>query len=131
PDPNNAAVWTAVPGLTFSTPKHSGLTVALDGNAAANRTLLTNALTGVTVGPNEELFLRWVDINDGNNDHAVAVDDLNVSWSVVAANTNKPSVTQQAVNKTVTVSARATFQIQATGQTPLSYQWYLTNSPDA
>jgi uncharacterized protein len=76
--------WLDVDALDFNSPIF-GTTAAsaLDGNAAANRTSLSNSITGLTIQPNEEVWLRWQDLNDANNDHGLAVDDLNVSAIVV------------------------------------------------
>src|SRR5205085_409398 len=57
---------------------------ALDGNAAANRTALSSTIT-VTVNNGQEVWLRWKDINDANNDHGLAIDDVSVTANGAAA----------------------------------------------
>jgi hypothetical protein len=80
--PNNG--WTGVSALTFNSPTVGATAAALDGNAAANRTVFSpTILTGVTLNPGDEIFLRWLDIDDSGNDHALAVDDFGVSFSQV------------------------------------------------
>jgi uncharacterized protein len=83
PAPN--AGWTGFGALDFTSPNVTSTTgVALDGNLALNRTVFTGVvLTGVTVNPGEEIFLRWLDIDDTGNDHGLAVDDFSVSFSAV------------------------------------------------
>jgi uncharacterized protein len=78
------AGWTPFTGLDFSSPTVGATAAALDGNAAANRTVFSSVvLTGVSVNPGDEIFLRWYDIDDSGNDHGLSVDDLTVSFSAV------------------------------------------------
>ncbi|MES2589586.1 MAG: T9SS type A sorting domain-containing protein [Bacteroidota bacterium] len=58
---------------------------ALDGNNSANR-VLKYAVFNVTLNPNEEIMLRWYDLNDAANDHHLQIDELSVTpWDVVAS----------------------------------------------
>src|SRR5580704_17946144 len=41
-----------------------------------------------------------------------------------SVNPNLPAIVTQPANQTVTVGSSATFTVTASGQTPLSYQWY-------
>lgn len=76
--------WTGFSALDFLSPTTGASAAALDGNNAANRTLFSNVvLTGVTLNPGEEIFLRWLDIDNSGNDHGLAVDDFSVSFSSV------------------------------------------------
>ena len=76
--------WTAFSALNFVSPTIGATAAALDGNLAANRTVFSGVvLTGVTVNPGQEIFLRWFDQDDAGNDHAFGVDDFSVSASVV------------------------------------------------
>lgn len=129
-DPTSTLVWTAVSSLNFDTPIVGATAAALDGHAAANRTVIAPvALTGLQIGPGEGVFFRWVDINDAGNDHGVALDDLSISWSTVAAGVNTgPSISAQPVNTTNYAGNNIQFAVTAAGTTPLSYQWYYTNS---
>lgn len=79
PDPNSNIGWTAVTALDFTGPIALSGTAALDGNAAANRVELSATLSGVSLAPNQELFLRWVDVNDAGSDHGLAIDSFNVT----------------------------------------------------
>ena len=93
-DPTAAAVtltnftattgFTADTNLNFVTPTvaASGTTgAALDGNAAANRTVLSDTINGLTISPGATIYLRFTDINDTGNDHALAIDDFSFSAS--------------------------------------------------
>ena len=71
--------WLDHDSLDFTSPIFGTTTnSALDGNAAANRTAKSSTLT-LTVGPGQEVWLRWRDIDHPNNDHGLAVDDLSVT----------------------------------------------------
>lgn len=79
-------VWTNDPTLTF-TQLHSctlatctgssAQRVALDGNAAGNRTSIAACVT-VTVNNGQEIWFRWSDVDNGANDHHLQIDDLEV-----------------------------------------------------
>jgi hypothetical protein len=74
--------WTTFPTLSFTSPTftNTGAGVALDGNAAANRTAKSATITfGTPVSVGQEIWIRWEDINDTGNDHGLAVDDLSVT----------------------------------------------------
>jgi hypothetical protein len=74
--------WTGLSALDFVSPVTAASGGALDGNALGNRTTLTGILIpGLTLNPGEQLFLRWVDIDDSGNDHGLAVDDLTAAFS--------------------------------------------------
>jgi uncharacterized protein len=82
--PGGVNGWTAFSGLSFSSPTIGAAAAALDGNSAANRTAFSGiSLTGVTLNAGEQLFLRWVDIDDSGSDHGLAVDNFSVSFSPV------------------------------------------------
>ncbi len=74
----SAGTWTNVPGLTFTSPVFSTTAATLDGNATANRTAISSAIS-TTVTPGQEVWIRMVDINDPSSDHALAMDDLTVT----------------------------------------------------
>jgi PKD repeat protein len=75
-------------GFNFSTPVDSGSAGALDGNAAANRVPgIGGTYTPAANITNGGIFyLRWADANDASADNGMAVDDLNISFSL----TNPP-----------------------------------------
>ncbi len=71
--------WTAFTGLNFDGPIALSGASALDGNAAANQVELSATLSGVSLAPNQELFLRWSDVDNAGSDHGLAIDNFNVS----------------------------------------------------
>ena len=132
-DALNANSWTAFTGMDFTTPT-TGLTAgALDGNNPANEEVFTNVvLSGVVVQPGQEIFLRWFDTNDTGNDHAVAVDNLTVSFSVSANSpppqTNSPVITTQPQSEAAGEGGFAIFSAGATGSPSPDYQWQFNNT---
>lgn len=75
---NNNAVFTNNTALNFARPAGND-TVALDGNAAANRQQIGAVLSNLDFGPNEFLFVRFTDANDSGNDAGLAIDDFTLS----------------------------------------------------
>jgi hypothetical protein len=61
--------------------------VSYDGNAPANRVLLSSTIRGFQWLPDTDLFVRWIDINHLGNDHGMAIDDFSI-----VANTPEPCV---------------------------------------
>jgi hypothetical protein len=73
--------WTSFPSLDFVSP-NTGTAGALDGNDPTNRQVFAGVpLSGVSIAPGEELFLRWHDPNDAGNDHGLAIDDVTVTFA--------------------------------------------------
>jgi predicted extracellular nuclease len=75
----NNGTFIAVPSLDFTAPNTSGSSVATDGNAAGNRTVISAIVTGLTWAPGQTLVLRWTDVDDPGSDDGLAVDDLTFS----------------------------------------------------
>lgn len=69
------AFFTDVTALDFVSPIATTVG-ALDGNAAANRSLIGATVSGITWTNNTVLLLRWTDINHDGADHGLAIDDI-------------------------------------------------------
>ncbi len=81
--------YTAMGGnFNFIQPTLTPVSVALDGNAAANRvTGIGGTYTLPTAAaPNSTVFLRWFDFNDGGTDPLLGVDEFSFSATL----TNEP-----------------------------------------
>ena len=86
-----SGTWIDFDPLDFTSPIFGTTSSsALDGNAAANRTNLSASLSNLALAPGQEIWLRWSDINDPNNDHGLAIDDFNISAGFV---TNPAGIT--------------------------------------
>ncbi len=81
-----ASGWVAVPALNFTSPNISANTLAvLDGNAPGNQTALFTTLTGMSLAPDQELWLRWTAtaLAGATRDHDIAIDDLTVTFGAI------------------------------------------------
>ncbi|MHA6247286.1 T9SS type A sorting domain-containing protein [Pontibacter sp. CAU 1760] len=73
--------WVPYPELNFKSPHYFKEGKALDGNAASNRKLMA-AMLNVELRDGEFLMLRWKDLDELEVDHALAIDDFTISWTV-------------------------------------------------
>ena len=97
-DAVNSQSWTAFNALDFVSPivNVGGSGTGLDGNASANRQVFASiALSGASVAPGQEIFLRWRDVDDAGSDAGMAIDNLTVNFQTTtnAAPTNSPAAT--------------------------------------
>ncbi len=110
------------PQFDFNTPVDSGPEGPLDGNNAVNR------LTGIggtyvpaqPVAPGQIFYLRWADADSPSFDHAVAIDDLAMTFTF---SNPPPSIVMQPQSLMVNAGGTATFSVLASGNGDLSYQW--------
>jgi hypothetical protein len=81
--------WVSISSLDWTAPKQGAANAALDGNAAANRNVLSATFTpGAAIPDATNFYLRWLDWNDnGTNDHGLAIDDV----SITAVSAPEPS----------------------------------------
>jgi hypothetical protein len=94
-----SGTWTSFSALDFSSPIHTSTAAALDGNSTANRAAISSTLT-VIVADGQEVWIRWVDVNDAGSDHGLAVDDFSVTPVGSASSTN-PTIAGTANPSTV------------------------------
>jgi uncharacterized repeat protein (TIGR01451 family) len=72
--------WTNVDALDFTNPiKTAGTAGALDGNAAANRTAISNSIASLSIGSGATFWIRWNDLNASGADDGLAVDDFSLT----------------------------------------------------
>jgi hypothetical protein len=90
-----SGTYTPYGELSFISPTLTPPATTLNGNLAANRTLIT-ATINVTIPPGEEIMIRWTDVDDTSFDHALGIDDMTVTPKAVNTGTkdiSKASVT--------------------------------------
>jgi len=76
--------WKNLSSANFISPITSGGTIG-NGNLAANRvTSLGASVSGLQWQTGQALWLRWVDTNDKDSDHGLAIDDFSFNASVSA-----------------------------------------------
>jgi Domain of unknown function (DUF4347) len=102
----NSGIWTSFNSLNFNSPIASLSNSLLDGNLVANRTVIAptriNLATPLKAG--DEIMLRWEDIQDSGNNHALAIDDLSVQ--VITPTSIAPTISFSGV--TLSYSENAT-----------------------
>lgn len=114
-----SGTWTDFDPLDFTSPIFGTTSAsAIDGNGPANRTNLSASLSGLSIAPGQEIWLRWSDINDANNDHGLAIDDFNISAGFV---TNPAGIT-------ITESGGST-DVNEQGETSDTYTIALNSLP--
>jgi hypothetical protein len=60
-----------------------GTSVALDGNAPANRVAgIGDTITGISLAPGDELWLRWSDANSSGLDQGIGIDNFSITFAV-------------------------------------------------
>lgn len=79
-DINTGTFFTAT-DLDFTAPNTTGTSIALDGNAAGNKTAVSHTVTGINWGAGQTLVLRWSDVDDSGSDDGLSIDDLTFSTS--------------------------------------------------
>ena len=82
--PSGDKGWTHVSELTFLSPVYHTAGMALDGNAAANRRMLSHTLR-VTIPNGHYIMLRWKDADEPEADHGLAIDDFSLTWRTDAS----------------------------------------------
>jgi uncharacterized repeat protein (TIGR01451 family) len=72
--------WVDVNGLDFVNPiQTAGTAGALDGNAAANRTAISQSITSLSIANGATFWIRWNDFNGSGTDDGLAVDDFSLT----------------------------------------------------
>jgi predicted outer membrane repeat protein len=89
--------WTPVTSLDFTGPIATTSAGSLIGNASANRVVITPVILNLAapIANGEEIILRWEDIDDGGNDHGLAIDNVSVqidTTTYIVTNTNDRGV---------------------------------------
>jgi hypothetical protein len=73
----STGTWTDINSLDFSSPFTSTLG-ALDGNAAANRTLITFTISSLSISNGSTFWIRWIDFDATGSDDGLAIDDFSI-----------------------------------------------------
>lgn len=76
-----SGTWTSADALDFVAPVSSGTVGGLNGNAAAQRTLIEATLSGIALAPGATLWVRWNDLNASGADDGLAIDDASFGVS--------------------------------------------------
>jgi hypothetical protein len=120
-NPNANGTWTAVTALNFTSPITGGTASALDGNAAANRTVVASfAIPSLSLAAGQYIMLKWDDIDHTGADHGLSIDDVTISWTVTIGGTpTKLAITNvNPASPTVNAPFSVTVQSQDAGNAP-------------
>ena len=101
--------WLDVDALDMIAPVTSGITGALDGNAAANQLLVSHTLSGLNLLSGEGLWLRWVDLDAVGSDDGIAIDDFSIM--AVQSTTGGGSGDPQSVPENLPTGTAATAMV--------------------
>jgi hypothetical protein len=86
--------WTSVPALGVAAPSTATTIASKNGNAPANRRVLSATLNGLNLAVGQEVVLRWKYVlNKDTNGNGLSVDDVTVTPQAGAV-TNATGVTQ-------------------------------------
>lgn len=88
---NGGSSYTDLDLLDFNSPVTVGTVGALDGNAAANRTVLSATLANLSLASGQSILLRWSDFNVTGADDGLAIDDFNLTPALAAAAVPEPT----------------------------------------
>jgi hypothetical protein len=77
--PGEDTSWTSLSALDFTSPITGGTAGSLDGNATANRTVLSNS-PNISIPAGHFITLRWRDPDHAGTDHGLAIDDVSVTF---------------------------------------------------
>ncbi len=71
--------WIDFDNLDFIAPNTVDPFAPVDGNADKNRTLLSGAITSLSVSSGGPFWIRWNDFDSANADYGLAVDDFRIT----------------------------------------------------
>ncbi|HLK96993.1 MAG TPA: Calx-beta domain-containing protein, partial [Hymenobacter sp.] len=110
------AGYTAVAALDFTSPITGGTAGALDGNAAANRSIMDAAID-VSIPDGSEIMLRFYDPDHTGADHGLGIDDLSVTAMTAGPAVPTLTIVAQDAAAAEAGSDPGTFRITRTGAT--------------
>jgi predicted extracellular nuclease len=115
-----SGTWTDFNPLDFTSPVTGGSAAALNGNLSTNRTLLSGSLSGLSLAPGQEIWLRWSDPDHSGSDHGLAIDDVQVSINPLPGITIAESAGSTSVNEQGATTDTYTLALNTTPTAPVS-----------
>lgn len=88
-----SGTWSSISALDFAAIRDDGtsLGAGLDGNAAANQSLISSTIANLSIANGASFGFRWRDANSGGNDQGLAVDNLSITAGTLAAAVPEPA----------------------------------------
>jgi uncharacterized protein len=102
----NTGTWTDVNALDFNAPTTTGVVGLLNGNAAANRTALSDVIPSLSIANGATFWIRWSSFDATGADDGLAVDDFSLNANGFAGPTS--------VNLSVSANAASATEADAT-----------------
>lgn len=122
---DTGATWVNVDLLDFSSPTSTGTLGALDGNLAANRTLVSDSIVGLNLAPSASLWVRWVDFNATGADDGLAIDDISFASAGGPPIDVPPTVTSTTPSAGATnVALASTIAVNFSEPVTLASTWF-------
>lgn len=81
----NTGDWTNIDALDFTSPVTTAPLGLKDGNDAANLTVISFTVTGLTIANGATFYIRWTDANPSGADDGLAIDDFTITTGGVDA----------------------------------------------
>ena len=78
----NTGTFTAAPLFNWASPTNTPVDTALDGNLAANRTVI-GANPNLLLSPGQFFMFRWVDTNLAGTDGHQGIDDFSITFTAI------------------------------------------------
>ena len=114
----NTGTYIDVDALDFASPITAGTVGALDGNAAANRTVVSSTINGLSIPNGASFFIRWTDFNPSGSDDGLAIDDFSLTASGVVTPTASISVNDVTLSEGNAGTTTASFTVSVAGPHP-------------
>lgn len=76
--------WVAAGALDFAAIQVGGNGAAINGNAAANRTLIGGTLSNLSIAAGAGFAIRWTDIDSTGTDQGLGIDDVALTLTPAA-----------------------------------------------
>lgn len=88
-----SGTWTTLPSMDLVEKLTTSTSAVLvNGNLAENRTAITGTITGLNLGINNKLWIRWRDTDDSGSDGMYGVDDFSMSYTNGGPDTDPPTI---------------------------------------
>jgi hypothetical protein len=111
-----SGTWINIDPLDFTAPTTTGTAGALNGNASANRTSVSNSITGLSIANGTTFFIRWTDFNASGADDGLGVDDFSITpQSNVTNSITSGSISGAPFSVDCTTGAAGSISFSSTG----------------
>ncbi|MCT7967674.1 putative Ig domain-containing protein [Laspinema sp. D1] len=103
---DTVTTWTMPGGnFNFTSPKTTGTVGEVNGNIEGLVPNLGGTIHDLTWDNNQTLWIRWVEVNDVDNDHGLAIDNFSLVWysAIITESDGITNVTEGGTRDTYTV----------------------------